>query len=56
MLLYRMFFTHLGNGNLVSGTSLNVHANKYGVTLSHSPYNGNITVRTIDSGFILFKG
>uniref|UniRef100_A0A1X7V831 Sema domain-containing protein n=1 Tax=Amphimedon queenslandica TaxID=400682 RepID=A0A1X7V831_AMPQE len=36
------------NGNLVSGTSLNVRASSYGLSLSHSPFNGTASVSTIN--------
>ncbi|XP_019855410.1 PREDICTED: semaphorin-2A-like [Amphimedon queenslandica] len=36
------------NGNLVSGTSLNVRASSYGLSLSHSPFNGTASVTTIN--------
>lgn len=48
-------FLTIGNGNLVSGTSLNAGANIYGLTMSHSPFNGTASVSTINY-YISFNG
>ena len=50
-----MFCCYIGNGNLVSGTSLNVRASSYGLSLSHSPFNGTASVSTINY-YISFQG